>query len=121
LRRILAVNDSMTVLVSVELALKKRGYALDLFQRPVAALESVARSAPDLIITDLNMPGMDGIELIRRVRQLPPPPRFVPIIVLTTESQQAKKDEARKAGATAWVTKPFAPEGLEGVVRKLLR
>ena len=119
MRRILAVDDSTTVLVSIELALKKRGYALDLFQRPGPALESISRAVPDLVITDLNMPEMTGIELIRRVRQLPPPARFVPIVVLTTEGRQAKKEEARKAGATVWITKPFTPEGLEGVVRRL--
>ncbi len=64
---------------------------------------------------------MDGIEFTWQVRRLPSPARYIPIVVLTTESQQARKDEARRAGATAWITKPFTPEGLEGVVRRLLR
>lgn len=120
MRRVIAVDDSPTVLASIELALKKRGYELELFQHPVRALERISARSPNLVLTDLNMPGMDGIELVRRVRSMPPPVRFVPVVVLTTETQRAKKEEARKAGATAWVTKPFTPEGLEAVIARLL-
>ncbi len=121
MRHILAVDDSSTVLVSIELALKKRGFGLTTYQRAEEALKYITSGGrADLVITDLNMPGMDGIEFIRQVRKSPPC-RFVPIVMLTTESQQAKKEEARRAGATAWITKPFTPPQLEGVITKLLR
>jgi two-component system chemotaxis response regulator CheY len=73
-----------------------------------------------LIITDLNMPNMDGIELIRNVRANPGY-KFVPILMLTTESQAEKKQEGKSAGATGWIVKPFKPEQLLAVVKKVLR
>lgn len=118
--KIVAVDDSITVLASIKLALERRGYDLHTFQRADEALKQLSIKKPDLVITDLNMPGMDGITFIRHVR-INPACRFTPIIMLTTESQQAKKEEARKAGATAWITKPFTPDQLEMVFKKLLR
>lgn len=117
---ILAVDDSSTVLASIRLALERRGYELFAFQRPDEALRQLDAKKPDLVITDLNMPEMDGIAFISRVRANPVC-RFTPIVMLTTESQQRKKEEARKAGATAWITKPFTPDQLEMVLKKLLR
>jgi len=73
----------------------------------------------DMIITDLNMPNMDGLELIRQVRAMPSF-KFTPIIMLTTESQAGKKQEGKQAGATGWIVKPFKPEQLLGVVKKVL-
>jgi two-component system chemotaxis response regulator CheY len=77
-------------------------------------------SSPDIgmIITDLNMPNMDGIALIRAVRAMPAF-KFIPIILLTTESQDDKKKEGKEAGATGWIVKPFKPEQLVGVVKKV--
>lgn len=72
-----------------------------------------------LVITDLNMPNMDGIEMIRQVRA-GSKNKYVPIIVLTTESLPAKKQEAKKAGATGWIVKPFTPEQLLAVVKSVL-
>lgn len=72
-----------------------------------------------MIITDLNMPNMDGLELIRQVRAMPSF-KFTPIIMLTTESQAGKKQEGKQAGATGWIVKPFKPEQLLGVVKKVL-
>lgn len=118
--RILAVDDSPTVLASIKLALERRGYDLYTSQGAEDALKQLNSRKADLVITDLNMPGMDGIEFIRRVRATAAH-RFTPVVMLTTESQQAKKEEARKAGATAWITKPFTPDQLKMVLNKLLR
>ncbi len=74
----------------------------------------------DLIVTDLNMPNMDGLELIAAVRKLPTY-AFVPILMLTTESQAEKKDAGRKAGATGWIVKPFNAEQLISVIQKLVK
>jgi two-component system chemotaxis response regulator CheY len=72
-----------------------------------------------LLITDLNMPVMDGITFLKEVRQIPAF-RYLPILLLTTESQEAKKQEARNAGATGWIIKPFVKEKLIAVVKKVL-
>lgn len=74
----------------------------------------------DLIITDLNMPNMDGIQMITAIRKLPAT-AFVPILMLTTESQAEKKDAGRKAGATGWIVKPFDAEQLIAVSQKLVK
>jgi two-component system chemotaxis response regulator CheY len=73
-----------------------------------------------LILTDLNMPNMNGIELIRNVRATPAY-KFIPIVMLTTESQDGKKSEGKAAGATGWIVKPFKPEQLLAVVAKVIR
>ena len=83
------------------------------------ALELLANRTVDLILTDLNMPLLDGIDLIRSARALPSC-RFVPIVMLTTESQDAKKQEGKAAGATGWIVKPFQPEQLTAVVKRVL-
>jgi two-component system chemotaxis response regulator CheY len=74
---------------------------------------------PNLIVTDIHMPGMNGIELIRKVRTMPGI-QFVPILVVTTESQQAKRDEARAAKATGWLVKPVKPDDMMKVLRQIL-
>lgn len=73
----------------------------------------------DLVVTDVNMPKMDGIALIQQLRQLPAY-KFVPMLMLTTESASDKKDAGKAAGATGWIVKPFNPEQLLAVVRKVL-
>jgi two-component system chemotaxis response regulator CheY len=83
-------------------------------------LEKAKASRPDLIITDLNMPVMNGIELIKALRALPAM-TGLPIVFLTTESNDAIKQQAKAAGATGWITKPFKPEQLLTVVSKLVR
>jgi two-component system chemotaxis response regulator CheY len=82
------------------------------------ALGKIPATDVGMIITDLNMPNMDGIELIRSVRAMPAL-KFVPIILLTTESQDSKKKEGKDAGATGWIVKPFKPEQLVAVVKKV--
>jgi two-component system chemotaxis response regulator CheY len=83
------------------------------------ALSKLDSSPVNMLITDLNMPNMDGIELIRQLRTRSQY-KFMPIIMLTTESQASKKQEGKSAGATGWIVKPFKPEQLLGVVKKVL-
>jgi len=73
----------------------------------------------DLVIADINMPNLDGISLVKSLRELPDY-RFTPILILTTESQEQKRQEGRNAGATGWIVKPFNPEQLLTVVKKVL-
>ena len=82
-------------------------------------MDKAATQAIDLVITDLNMPRMDGLEFINELRKLPAF-KGVPIVFVTTESDEAKRAAARAAGATAWITKPFAPDHLLKVARRLL-
>jgi two-component system chemotaxis response regulator CheY len=83
------------------------------------ALEKLGGTSVNMLITDLNMPNMDGIELIKEVRAKPQF-KFMPIVMLTTESQASKKQEGKAAGATGWIVKPFKPEQLLAVVKKVL-
>ena len=83
------------------------------------ALQTAKTKKVDLVLTDVNMPNMDGIELIRNLRSNPKL-KFVPIIMLTTESQSEKKMEGKTAGATGWIVKPFKPEQLISVVKKVI-
>jgi two-component system chemotaxis response regulator CheY len=83
------------------------------------ALSKLSGAGVQMVITDLNMPNMDGLELIRALRS-DAAYKFVPIVFLTTESQEIKKQEAKAAGATGWIVKPFKPEQLIGVVKKVL-
>lgn len=120
MKTIYLVDDSPTILMSVSGILEKQGYSVHQFQNAIAALEKLQQGeTPDLIITDLHMPGMDGLEFIKAVRGLPAC-RFRPILFLTTESQQSKRSEARAAGATGWLVKPVAADQLIGVVERIL-
>ncbi|SCY34434.1 response regulator [Desulfoluna spongiiphila] len=117
---ILTVDDSASVRQMVGFTLKNAGYEV---VEAVDGRDGVAKLSAggiNMIITDLNMPGMDGIELIRKARAMAQY-KFIPIILLTTESQDDKKKEGKKAGATGWIIKPFKPEQLLGVVKKVLR
>jgi len=84
-----------------------------------AALAILSSQSVDLVISDVHMPEMDGIELTRRIRQLPRH-RSTPILIVTTESGSALRDAARKAGATGWIVKPFEPPQLQSIVRRVL-
>lgn len=116
---IMTVDDSASVRQMVSLTLKDAGYTVIEACDGKDALSKLAGQV-DLIITDLNMPNMDGIELIRSVRGTAQY-KFVPIVMLTTESQASKKQEGKDAGATGWIVKPFKPEQLLAVAKKLLR
>ena len=85
----------------------------------VQGLSKAQAEAPHLIITDLNMPNMNGIEMIKGIRQQPQH-KFTPILMLTTESDDSKKAEGKQAGATGWIVKPFNPEQLIKVIQKVM-
>ncbi len=116
---IMTVDDSASVRQMVCLTLKDAGYAVIEACDGKDALAKLTGPV-DMIVTDLNMPNMDGIELIRSVRALPQY-KFTPIVMLTTESQASRKEEGKAAGATGWIVKPFKPEQLLAVAKKLLR
>lgn len=118
-KRILSVDDSVSVRQSVSFILEGAGYETVTAADGSDALERLKAGAFDLIVTDLNMPEFDGIELIRRARALPGH-RFTPIVLLTAESQAAKQAEGRAAGATGWLVKPFKQDQLLAVVKKLI-
>ncbi len=120
MKTIFLVDDSTTILMSLGDILTKAGFSIEKASDGEAALTKLKGGLkPALIITDLNMPKMNGIELIRSARALPGM-RFTPILMLTTESQQAMRDEGKKAGATGWLVKPVAPDQLLGVIKQVL-
>lgn len=118
-KTILSVDDSPSIRQAVKLTLTSKGYQVREAGGGRQALQILAAEAVHLILADLNMPEMDGIELIRRVRALAAY-RFTPILMLTTESQADKKSQGKAAGATGWIVKPFTPEGLVSVVQRIL-
>ncbi len=118
-KRIMTVDDSATVRQMLAFTLQDAGYEVVEAADGAEALEKLGREPVHMLITDLNMPKLDGIDLIRQVRKNPAN-RFMPIIMLTTESQETKKQEGKSAGATGWIVKPFKPEQLLAVVRKVL-
>ncbi len=120
MKRILAVDDSSSVRQMVSFTLRKAGYEVAEAVDGKDGLGKASAGKFDLIITDLNMPNMDGIQMITAVRKLPGC-SFLPILMLTTESQAEKKDAGRKAGATGWIVKPFNAEQLISVVQKLVK
>jgi two-component system chemotaxis response regulator CheY len=104
----------------VSFTMKEAGFSVMEGANGQEALKRVAGQHVDVIVTDLNMPVMDGITLIRQLRSIPLY-KFTPILMLTTESQDAKKQEGKAAGATGWIIKPFNPQQLLGVVAKVVR
>ena len=118
-KNIITVDDSASVRQMVSFTLKGAGYTVMEAGDGKEALAKLAGSKADMVITDLNMPNMNGIELIKALRANPAY-KFVPIILLTTESQDSKKQEGKAAGATGWIVKPFKPEQLLSVVKKVL-
>ncbi len=115
---ILAVDDSKTMRDMVGFTLRNAGFEVIEAEDGVQALAAVVGKSIDLVITDINMPNMDGIALVKELRANPAF-RSTPILVLTTESDSGKKDEGRSAGATGWIVKPFVPEKLLQVVNKV--
>jgi two-component system, chemotaxis family, chemotaxis protein CheY len=117
---ILVVDDSVTMVMSLKTTLSINGFHAETAGNGQEALEKLqAGCKPDLILTDINMPVMTGMELIRSVRAMPGL-RFIPILTLTTESELAKKNEGRAAGATGWLVKPVSGNDLVAVIRKVL-
>lgn len=118
-KTIMTVDDSASVRQMVSYTLREAGYEVVEACDGVDALTKIDSKVFSLIITDLNMPRMDGITLIKELRGKPKI-RFTPILMLTTESQNEKKLEGKSAGATGWIIKPFKPEQLVTVVKKVV-
>jgi two-component system chemotaxis response regulator CheY len=118
-KRIITVEDSTSLREMISFTLSEAGYEVSQAEDGRDALDKLTGFKADLVITDLNMPKMNGIELTSALRGNPVY-RFVPIIFLTTESQLQKKQAAKEAGATGWIVKPFKPDQLLQVVRKVL-
>ena len=115
---VLTVDDSRTMRDMLRLALEDAGFEVVQAEDGVHGLEVLAGITPNVIITDINMPRMDGFGFIEGVRK-DALRRGIPILVLTTESDAAKKDRARQAGATGWIVKPFNPTKLVDAVRRV--
>lgn len=115
-RNVLIVDDSATVRQVLKMTLFGAGYQIVEAADGLDALDCLYKNEIDMLITDLNMPRMDGIELITRVRKTPGN-RFMPIVMLTTESQPEQKKKGKEAGASGWVTKPFKPEQMLSLAR----
>jgi len=115
----LVVDDSPSMRMLVTHTLKEAGFSVLEGGNGQEGLGKLGGGAVQIIITDLNMPVMDGIEFIREARKLPQY-RFTPILMLTTESQASKKQEGKTAGATGWLVKPFNPDQLLQVIAKVL-
>ena len=117
---ILVLDDSATMVMSLSRVLKNAGYAVETAANGKEGMAKlVGGLKPGIILTDLNMPQMDGIAFIKEARRHPAT-RFTPIIVLTTESSGTKRDEARVAGGSGWLTKPTEPAELITTVKRLL-
>ncbi|MEO0819504.1 MAG: response regulator [Pseudomonadota bacterium] len=120
MKPIMIVDDSPTMLASIEAILAEKNHTVITADSGEMAAEKLGAGArPGLIITDLNMPGMDGIELIHAIRKMPRH-RFTPIIMLTTESKDALRDQAKAAGASGWIVKPVDRDSLLQVVGQVL-
>jgi two-component system chemotaxis response regulator CheY len=115
----LAVDDSASIRTMVSFTLKSAGYDVVEAVDGVDALDKAKASTMNLVLTDQNMPRMDGLTLVRSLRELPAY-RSAPILILTTESSQEMKNKGKAAGATGWMVNPFDPERLIEVVRKVL-
>lgn len=118
-KTIMTVDDSASVRQMVSFTLKGAGYEVVEACDGKDAVSRLNGSPIHMVITDLNMPNLDGIGLIRAIRANGSC-KFLPIIMLTTESQASRKEEGKAAGATGWIVKPFKPEQLLAVVKKVL-
>ena len=119
-KTVLVVDDSVSMRQMVAFTLKEAGFEVIEAgdgKEAVAKLNDGAK--PNLVIADLNMPNMDGITLIKEIRTMRAH-KFTPILMLTTESAEAKKKEGQAAGATGWIVKPFNPDQLLQVINKVL-
>jgi two-component system, chemotaxis family, chemotaxis protein CheY len=118
--RILAVDDSASMRQMVGLTLKSAGHEVLSAVDGADGLAKATSGHPvDLVITDVNMPNMDGMTLVRELRRLPQY-QGVPVLVLTTEASAERKQEGRSAGATGWMVKPFDPDGLLATINRVL-
>jgi len=118
-QKVMIVDDSVSMRQMVGYTLRQGGFDVIEAEHGQDALDKLQSTTVDLIITDLNMPVMDGITLIQNVRKLPAM-KTKPILLLTTEGLAAKKEQGKAAGATGWIVKPFDPEKLLQTVAKVL-
>lgn len=118
-KKILAVDDSASIRQMVSFTLRSAGYEVVEAPDGNAGVNQAKTTQVDLVLTDQNMPGMDGLTLIRTLRGLPEY-AATPILMLTTESSDAMKQQGRAVGATGWLVKPFDPQKLLEVVRKVI-
>jgi two-component system, chemotaxis family, chemotaxis protein CheY len=118
-KRALVVDDSTSMRQMLSFTLQSAGFDVLQGSHGKEGLQQLQGGRVDLIITDLNMPEMDGITFIRSLRGLETC-KFTPVLMLTTESQDTKKAEGKAAGATGWIVKPFDPEKLLAVVKRLV-
>ncbi len=117
-KTIMTVDDSSSIRQLVAFTLRNEGYQVIEAADGTDALQKL-QGPVHMVVTDLNMPNMDGIQLIRAIRGTAEY-RTIPIVMLTTESQDARKQAGKAAGATGWIVKPFRPQQLVGVVKKVL-
>jgi two-component system chemotaxis response regulator CheY len=120
MKRIMTIDDSPSLRQMVAMTLESAGYEVVEASDGRDAVAKLSGREFHLFLTDLNMPLMDGIELTRKLRSMPEY-RFVPIVLLTTESEPEKKIEGKAAGATGWIVKPFQPDDLLKTVKKVMR
>ncbi|MDD3354055.1 response regulator [Zoogloea sp.] len=118
-KTVLTVDDSASIRQMVSFTLKSAGYEVAEAVDGMDGLEKAKSKAFNLVLTDQNMPRMDGLSLIKSLRTMPNY-RSVPILMLTTESSDTMKSQGRAAGATGWLVKPFDPQKLIEVVRKVI-
>ncbi|MBC2607174.1 response regulator [Pelagicoccus albus] len=119
MKTIITVDDASTIRKMVGFTLKSAGHNVVEAADGMEALNTLKQRPVDLVITDVNMPNMNGIDLTRQLRALPNY-RSTPIILLTTETDPAKKSAGRAAGATGWIVKPFSQDQLLAIVSKVL-
>lgn len=117
--KILAVDDSRTMRTMISMALTEAGFDVDLAEDGIDGLEKLDGSAPDLVITDINMPRLDGFGVIEGIRSQSQY-AYMPVLVLTTETGEELKQRARAAGATGWIVKPFDPDKLVSAINRLV-
>jgi two-component system chemotaxis response regulator CheY len=116
--RVLTVDDSRTILAMLHHTLSNAGFEVLQAEDGQQGLDVLAREKVDIVITDINMPVMDGIQFIKQIRS--GGHSSLPILILTTETSQDKRDQGRAAGGTGWIVKPFDPEKLIQVIHKVV-
>jgi two-component system, chemotaxis family, chemotaxis protein CheY len=119
-KTVMTVDDSASIRQMVSFVLVDAGFRVVEAEDGLDALSKLKGVELNLILSDINMPRMDGLELTRRLRAIPEY-KFVPIVLLTTESHPEKKQEGKAAGATGWIVKPFNPDQLLAVAKKVMR
>lgn len=118
MKKVLIVDDSKAIRQSIQFVLEQNEYQVIEAVDGLDGLDKLAANPADLIISDINMPNLDGIGFIKKVRENAEY-KFIPILVLTTESQKSVMEEGRSAGATGWIVKPFSTDKLLAAVKKV--